>query len=189
MRHPTFLEGVAVAVVASTAGSILFTALTAVFAGGAVLRVVIAGIGLGYVLYLFSRSRERTGRITALVAWAAVAGLTWLMSPALPLYALVHLGLVWLIRSLYFYCSVLSALADLGLTGLSLAAAVWASIHTGSLFLAIWCLFLVQALFVAIPEGMDRKGLQGARSNADEDRFQRAYRAAQAAVRKLASER
>jgi len=36
------------------------------------------------------------------------------------MYLLVHLGLIWLIRSLYFYSSVLSALADLGLGGLGL---------------------------------------------------------------------
>jgi hypothetical protein len=187
MKQPTFFEGVAVALVASVAGGVLYTALTSVFAGGTVLRLLVAGLGLGYVIYLFSRSRERIGRLTALGFWLIAAGAAWWLAPSLPLYLLVHLGLIWLIRSLYFYSSLLFALADLGLGGLGLAAAVWASIHTGSLFLAIWCFFLLQALFIAIPASLDsRKPLRQPAPDR-EDRFRRAHRAAETAIRKLSS--
>ena len=189
MKRPTFFEGVAVAFAASLAGGALFAALTTVFAGGWVVRLLIAGIGLAYVLYLLGRSRERIGRITALALWSVVAGATWFMEPPLLLYVLVHLGLIWLIRSLYFYSSVLSALADLGLTGFSLAAAVWAAIQSDSLFLSIWCFFLVQALFVAIPARVTRKPGEGKADGDVGDHFQRAHRAAEAAVRKLSSVR
>ena len=101
---------------------------------------------------------------------------------------MLHIGLIWLVRSLYFYASVVSALTDLGLSGLALAAAVWAVTHTGSLFLAIWCFFLVQALFVAIPHALSGKAAPGIQPAADrDDRFERAHRAAEAAVRKLSS--
>jgi cytochrome c biogenesis protein CcdA len=187
MKQPTFFEGVVVALVASVAGSVLFTALTSLFAAGAVLRLLIAGLGLGYIVYLFSRSRERIGRLTALGFWAIAAGATWWLAPSLPLYLLVHLGLIWLIRSLYFYSSLLSAFADLGLGGLGLAAALSASTHTNSLFLGIWCFFLLQALFVAIPARLDRKSSQRRPAPDREDRFQRAHRAAETAVRKLST--
>jgi hypothetical protein len=187
MKQPTFFEGTVVALIASVAGGVLYTALTTQFAGGAVLRLLIAGIALGYIIYLFSRSRERIGRLTALGFWAIAAGATWWLAPSLSMYLLVHLGLIWLIRSLYFYSSVLSALADLGLAGLGLAAAVWASIHTGSLFLGIWCFFLLQALFVAIPASLERKASHRQPVPDHEDRFQRAHRAAESAVRKLSS--
>ncbi len=59
--------------------------------------------------------------------------------------------MLWLIRSLYFYDSVLSALVDLGLTGVALVTAIWAWLASNNLFLAFWCFFLVQALFVLIP--------------------------------------
>ena len=187
MKQPTFSEGVAVALVAGVAGSVLYTALTSLFAGAAVLRLLVAGLGFGYVIYLFSRSRVRTGRLTALGFWTLAAGTTWWMAPSLSLYLLVHLGLVWLIRSLYFYSSMLSALADLGLGVFGLAAAVWASIQTGSLFLGIWCFFLIQALFVAIPASLDGKASHRQPAPDREDRFERAHRAAETAVRKLSS--
>ncbi len=187
MKQPTFFEGVAVALGASLIGSVLYTALTLVFAGGGVLRLLVAGIGFGYVAYLLSRSRERVGRITVLVAWALVAVATWLLEPALPLYLLVHVSFIGLIRSLYFHSSLLSALGDLGLTGLGLAAAIWAASHSGSLFLSIWCFFLVQALFVAIPSRLSREGRADRTERDSEDRFERAHRVAEAAVRKLSS--
>lgn len=184
MKQPTFLEGVAVALVASIAGSVLHTALTPLFAGGWILRLLIAGLGFGYIVYLLGRSQPRVGRITTFAAWAVVSGAAWWLQPSLALYVLVHLGLIWLVRSLYFHSSVLSSLADLGLNGLGLAAATWATIQTGSLFLSIWCFFLVQALFVAIPSDMRRKTAAGP---VGEDRFQHAHRAAETALRKLSS--
>ncbi len=188
MKRPTFFEGVAVAVAASVSGAALFAVLTAAFAGGAVLRLLIAGIGLAYVLYLLARSRERVGRVTVVTAYLALAAATWFVAPPLPLYVVAHIGMIWLIRSLYFYSSALSALADLGLTGLSLAAAVWAGIHSHSVFLAIWCFFLVQALFVVIPASW-RRSRDKASIADDADRFECAHRVAQAALRRLSSVR
>ena len=186
MNRPTCLEGVVVALIASLLGSLLYAVLVPTFPGGPILRLLIAGIALGYVIYLLRRSPERVGRITVLAVWSLAAGAIWLMGPPLLLYLSLHLGLVWLIRSLYFYSSMLSALADLGLSGLSLAAAVWATSHSHSLFLSIWCLFLVQALFAAIPASMQRSG--GATpAHQEQNRFERAHRAAETALRKHSS--
>ena len=187
MKQPTFLEGVSVALAASLAGSMLYTAMQVVLPGVPVLRLLIAGIGLAYMVYLLSRSPERVGRITAVAAWIVIAGVLWFAQPPLLLYVFVHLGTLWIIRSLYFYSSALSALADLGLNGLSLAAAIWAVTRTGSVFLGIWCFFLVQALFVLIPKSVHRKQGSGHISDEREDRFQHAYRVAETAVRKLSS--
>ena len=187
MKQPTFLEGVSVAIAASLAGSMLYTALNTVFPGIPVLRLLIAGISLAYVVYLLSRSPERVGRVTAAAAWLVVAGVLWFTHPPLLLYVCIHLGAIWLIRSLYFYSSALSALADLGLNGLGLSAAVWAITRTGSVFLGIWCFFLVQALFAVIPKSIPRKPGKAAAGVVNEDRFQHAYRVAETAVRKLSS--
>jgi len=186
MKRPEFLEGVVVAFSASAAGSVVFAALGAVLSGGLPLRLLIAGFGLCYVLYLLKRSRDRIGRITTLAAWAVLAGATWFVQPSLPAYLLVHVGALWLIRSLYFYRSVLSALADLWLNALSVIVAVWAVRQTGSVFLSIWCFFLVQALFVAIPPALQGKK-RGPGEPEAEDRFQRAYRVAESALRNLTS--
>jgi hypothetical protein len=52
-------------------------------------------------------------------------------------------------------------------------------------FLGIWCFFLVQALFVLIPRSIERKSRTVQPGHGGEDRFQHAYRVADAAVRKL----
>ncbi len=187
MKQPTFLEGVSVALAASLGGSMLYTAVEVILPGVPVLRLLIAATGLAYVLYLLSRSPERVGRITTVATWVVIAGVLWFTQPPLLLYVFVHLGSLWIIRSLYFYSSALSALADLGLNGLGLAAAIWAVTRTGSVFLGIWCFFLMQALFVLIPKSVHRKHDSGQANHTHEDRFQHAYRIADAAVRKISS--
>lgn len=187
MKQPDFLEGVAVALAASLAGSVLYGALEAVFPGIPALRLLIAGFGLAYVVYLLRRSPARVGRVTAVAAWLLLAGVLWFTQPPLLFYVCMHLGAIWLIRSLYFYSSALSALADLGLNGLGLAAAITAFMRTGSLLLGIWSFFLVQALFVVIPNSLRRASGAAQAARAEEDRFQHAYRTAERAVRQLAS--
>ena len=187
MKQPTFLEGVAVALTISIAGSMLYTAIDTVLPGIPVLRLLIAGISLAYVVYLLSRSPERVGRVTAAATWLLLAGVLWFTHPPLLLYVCGHLGAIWLIRSLYFYSSAVSALADLGLNGLGLSAAIWAVTRTGSVLLGIWCFFLVQALFVVIPKDLQRKPGNSQAGYENSDRFQHAYRVAETAVRKISS--
>ena len=187
MKQPSFFEGVLVALIASLGGSILFSALSPMFAGAMLLRLLITGLGLGYVFYLLGRGRTHTGRVSILAGWVLMAAATWFLAPPLPLYLLVHLLAIWLVRSLYFYSSLLCALADLGLNGLSLGAAVWALSHSHSLLLSIWCFFLMQALFVAIPARLNAKTGAGDPDQTGEDRFEQAHRSARAAVRKLSS--
>lgn len=185
MKRPSFFHGVVVAAVLGFFASAVVATLTPFIGFGSVIRLVIPALGLAYILYLFSRSNERPGRVTALTLWSALAAVTWWFSPALPLYLLLHVGAVWLLRSLYFYSGVMPALLDLGLNFLSISAAVLAITRSGSVFLATWCFFLVQALFVAIPSAVQRK--QDIQINAltgNED-FERARRRAEQALRQL----
>ena len=71
---------------------------------------------------------------------------------------------------------------DLGLSALSISAAVWAITHSGSVFLATWCFFLVQALFVTIPPALKRRA---ARRQAPPQHFEHARRRADEALRQL----
>ena len=185
MKRPGFFEGVAVGLVASLIGSVLFVALGLVFSTQTALGIVIALLSLAYTAYLLSRSSERVGRLTTLILWFLAAGFLWFWSPGLPIYLLFHLGLVWLVRSLYFHASLFSALADLGLNGLALATAVWAAERTGSVFLTLWCFFLVQALFVAIPSWTRQPGSQSPADMQADDSFQHAHRVAEAALRRM----
>ena len=181
MKRPTLFEGVAVALLASLVGTILFTALSWLYPDGSIIRLLIAFTAFGYLLYLLMRSEIRTGRIIVVTAWTLTAAIIWLLAPPLTLYLIVHVGLIWLIRSLYFHNGFLSALADLALNGFSLAAAIWAMLQTESLMLSIWCFFLSQSLFVAIPSQWKTQAVD---QHTDE-RFSHAHAAAEAALRKL----
>lgn len=185
MKSPTFFEGASIAFIASLVGSGLFVVLTTMYTGGTVVRLLIAGLALAYIIYLLKRSGERIGRSTVIVAWLAFTALVWIFAPSLNIYLLAHIGMVWLIRSIYFYSSLLPAFADLGLNGLSLAAASWAYIQTDSLLLSVWCFFLVQALFVAIPKQFEKATVATNSNLPQDDRFEQAHQSAEAVLHRL----
>lgn len=185
MKRPSFVHGVIVAAVLGFFASAVVATLTPFVGLGTVIRLVIPALGLAYLLYLFSRSRERIGRITTLLLWSVLAAVTWWIEPPLPLYLLIHVMAVWLVRSLYFYSGVLPALMDLGLNALSISASIWAITRSGSIFLATWCFFLVQALFVAIPPAVKSKPKSTQDTVADSENFERAKRQADQALRQL----
>jgi hypothetical protein len=123
--------------------------------------------------------------VTTVVAWILACVAIWFAHLPLTLYLAAHIGLLWLLRSLYFHTGVLQAGMDLGLHVLAFASAVWAAAQTNSVFLSVWCFFLVQALFVCIP-GVRRES-ENQPSIIPESRFDRAHRDAQSAVRRLSS--
>ncbi|MDJ0701050.1 MAG: hypothetical protein QNJ07_14460 [Woeseiaceae bacterium] len=185
MNKHSFLHGVIVAAVLAFFASAIVATLMPFAGFGGVIRLVIPCLALAYLLYLFSRSAERTGRVTTLSLWSALAVATWWFAPPLPLYLLIHVGAVWLVRSLYFYSGVLPALLDLGLSGLSISAAVWAATRSGSVFLATWCFFLVQALFVTIPPAIRSKRRAKQNTTVENEAFDNARRQADRALRQL----
>ena len=188
MKRPGFFEGVGIGLFASLAGTVLFVAFTSVVSTATALSLMIGLLSLAYTAYLLGRSQERVGRLTTFTLWLIAAGAVWLWSPILPIYLLFHIGMVWLVRSLYFHASLLSALADLGLNGMALASALWAAERTGSIFLSLWCFFLVQALFVTLPSWTRQSGQQALPFRQAEDGFQYAHRAAEAALRRISSQ-
>lgn len=181
MKGPSFLEGVLVALTAALGAALAEGVLTLILPRGTALILVVAGLGLGYLLYLLGRAREPAGRVVMVIGWLMVTGLTWALAPGPWTQVLVQSGLIWLVRSLYHQATPLAALLDLGLILTGLAAALWAGTHTGSLFLAVWCLFLVQAPFAGIPE---RPGA-GPSPEAGPDPFDLARRAAERALGRL----
>jgi hypothetical protein len=187
MKGPTLPEGVAFALLASLAGSILLTALAGTLPSGLLLRLLLAAFGGAYVVYLLWRSRERVGRIVVAMVWIGVAATALWLSVPMPFYVLIHAGLIWLVRALYHHSSLFPALADLCLLGFGLATALWAFVHTGTVFLGVWCFFLVQSLFVLIPSSLNRRRNPQHQRWGDEERFDCAHRNAETALRDLHS--
>jgi hypothetical protein len=93
------------------------------------------------------------------VVWCVATTLAAVFASSLPLFLICQVASIWLIRSLYFHGSIVTALADLGLARLALAFAIWAARSSGSVFTSIWCFFLVQALSVRCPANIGAKAL------------------------------
>jgi len=187
MKRATFTGGVWFALLASLGAGILFAVLGTVFSNYLLLKAVIAGLGLAYIVYLLRCSTERTGRIVMMTLWIGVSATAWVLAPNLSFFALTHVGMIWIIRALYFHAGVLAALIDLGLSSFAFAAALWTSWQTDSLFLTVWSFFLVQALFSSIPGQFGRKPHAAKLDTDTDDGFLQAHRAAEAAVRKLST--
>ena len=104
---------------------------------------------------------------------------------SLPAFLLVLVGTIWLTRALYHHSGVLAAVIDLGISGLAVAGAIWA-LGTGSYALTFWCFFLIQALFVWIPEVTTSSTPDRDLNQSD---FDNARRLAAAALKRLAATR
>lgn len=185
-KAPSVGSGLAAALALATCGAALLAALSPWLGQAAALRAVIALAGFAYVVFAIAQSGERVGRFTTIVCWLAAAAAAWLAGLPLAPYVLVHLGLLWLARSLYYCSGLLPALADLSLVLLGAAFAAWAALRSESAWLALWCFFLVQALRVAVPKSLARRGAPTADDAGDA--FARAHRAAEGAVRRLSSQ-
>ena len=187
MNKPTFFAGVGAALAFALVAGAAFAALGPIWGSTDVLRGLIAALGLAYLLFLLRSAKEKIGRVTSVTAWLVCTILLWWTSPPMGIYLLVQVAMIWLIRSLYFYSSLFAALADLGLSSFSVAAAIWAASRSGSVSLTVWTFFLVQALFVFIPRVLPKAKETNASGGLhdDEDPFQRAQRSAEAALRRL----
>ena len=186
MNKPSFLEGALLALGLSLFMAAIFTVMSAFFPTRWILQAVIAAASLGYILYLLYRSRERTGRVAVVTLWLLYAVGVWLLAPSTLILLFSHVGVIWLIRCLYYHSSILIALLDLGLVVLGMLVSLWTLLHTHSLLLAAWVFFLMQALFSALPEQIRSANTKLSENHADG--FERAYASAEAAVRQLSSQ-
>jgi hypothetical protein len=183
MKRPGFLQGVLVAAILAFVGGTVLAVLTPLTGIGVAIRLFVPAISLAYVLYLLRASNERAGRVATVSLWSALAIVTWWIAPPLPLYVLVHVAAIWLVRTLFFHSGFVAPILDMGLSAIAVSAFVWALTRTGSAMLALWTFFLVQALFIAIPKRLPRRR-QPARA-ADNEGFERARRQADEALRLL----
>lgn len=184
--RPSFGASLGVGLILSLCGAAALSVLGPMLFTGYALRAVIAIVAFAYVLYLIGKSGERVGRVTTLVCWLAVALGAAVAGLPLGAYVLVHVGLIWLVRSLYYYAGLLPALADFGLGLLGVVFAVWAAQRTDSAWLALWCFFLTQSFHVLIPQSLSTRASP---ARGDDDAFNRAHRTAEDAIHRLSTAR
>ncbi len=185
MRTPGFPEAVLVAAIGCVAAGIAYPALTFLLPVHEALRLVIAITGLGYMLWLSARAPARSGRVFVMALWCVGTVCTLVLDPPIVLHLATQLGFFWLLRVVCHHRGVLIAGIDASIALASIAAAMWAASETGSVFVTAWCVLLVQGLFALLPGGSAPRHTQA--SDVDR-RFERAQRAAHAAVRRLSSQ-
>ncbi len=169
MKSPSVLEGMAVAALATGAGMVLFVLFDS-------LAWAVALLSLVYLLYLLWRSPRRNGRLVLLLLWGLASLLIAASAPGLVALSLAHTLLVSTIRAWLYQPQRMGLIANLGLAVLAWMAMTASLLYSGSLLLSLWTYFLLQAGFVMIPQ--QRLHSQG-------DSFDRAHRAAQAAIFRL----
>jgi len=183
----TFIEGAGIALLISIAGSVFFTGMVSLLSGGFVFKLLVMLVSLGYIIYLLMRSAEKSGRVTVLFSWLLTMLINYLLVDSALLFVSFHIAAIWLIRSFYYYNSVLSSLTDLVVTAFSLVATVIAWHSTHSLLISLWCFFLIQALYVYIPRQFSGKTLPSIPDSLSGQGFERAYKCAEIAIRKLST--
>lgn len=189
MKRPGFPEGFLLAILLCIAGFIIFECVNLIMNSRIALQFTLTVTSLGYLVYLLKRSGVRTGRLTVIVLWTVITTALWLMQIPLSVFLIGQVVIIWLVRSLYYYASVLSSLVDLMLTGTGLLVAFWAIINTNNLFFSLCSFYLIQSLFVTIPEDWKKPGESKYSMAISDDKFERAYHCAEAAIRKFSSSR
>lgn len=188
MKRQSFFKGVIVAAVLALVGSIAFYGLSYAAGSERAFHIVAIILGGAYIAYLLRGSSERTGRIVVFSVWVAITSGVWFLTTDLTLALLTQAVLISLVRTLYHHARVLAALLDFLLSTFALSAAVWASAQSHSLFLSVWCFFLVQALFVWIPASFNAGEQRAfAENSTRENEFGRAFRTAETAIKRIAA--
>jgi len=192
-----FLRSVVVALLISGATAVLYLSLSLIFDKVTALQACTSAATLAYVLYLLGQSDTRFGRVSTVGIFLACTFLAWLLTPSTLLLAAFNVGVIWLVRAVYYHNNVLVALADLVISVITFTAAIAAALQSNSLFLALWSFFLAQAMIVPILNYISNRVSGGENGNRDRDclsaqhdamqqNFQHAYRNAENALRRLA---
>lgn len=147
------------------------------------LHLLLSVLALAYALVVLAHGR-RIGRPSLIGGWLLLTALIAVTGLGLTAALLLYLGYLWLVRAVSLAPGALAAVLDAGLIALAIGAALWAGQHSGSLVMAVWCFFLVLAAGALLLPATTRH-----RTAPADDRFDRARRSADAALRTLAETR
>ena len=189
MNSINFWRGAGVAFVLSLLGAVALSVFSPIVGTAIGARLLIVGLSLVYLIVLLYQTQARSGRLLALTIWLLLTSLLFLFNPTILLWLFVHVGMLWLVRCLYRYGSLWTATADALLNGLALMLALATAMYTHSVFLSLWCFFLLQALYVYIPGkySLPTRSSQVTQGQTGDERFERAYRTAEAAFKRLSA--
>lgn len=178
MNAAGFWRGVGLAVLLSVVGGVAFTLFAPLLGGQIAMRGVLLLVAGGCLADMLLRNQAVAGRLLSAALAVLIAAALLIFDPPLWFWWSVLAGYLWLLRSLGRGATPLRALIDGALTLIGLACALATLRQSGSVWLALWCWLLLQAIAGAITASRRQ-------SKADGDHFSRARQNAQAALRSL----
>jgi len=161
MSRVGFAESVGVAALLACGSAAAYLVLHALLPAGAAFALTVPLAAAACACWLIGRAASTTGRVVVALGWCIAALALWAAAPAPVVLLSAHAILLWLLRVLFHHRGVLTGAIDFGLGMLAVAASVAAFRHTGSLLLAAWCFFLVQASFACLPARDERASPAG----------------------------
>lgn len=183
MQRPTLLEGIVVALIISLMISPLGFMLRLWLGGGMGAKAWIVMIAYAYIVYLLIQSPRPAGRTLL----AGLSALALLGSLALETRGVVLAAMAVIagVRACAYSQGLLSACLHGSLCLCGFGTALWAYWQSGSLLLATWSFFLLQALFVWIPSRLRSPASTTQEEVDGGDSFRKAHQAAQQALARL----
>ncbi len=183
MSAPSFWRQAGVGLGLATVAAIAWFVLVPFVGAAGLARASIVGLAAAYLALLVPELEARIGRVVVMAGWLALTLAFAIFDPHPGVWLFGAVVLVWLVRCLYRYDGLTGAFADAALSAFAALTAVAIAAHTRSVFLSVWGFFLVQALFVLIPT---RRHATPTNATPDaDDAFGRAYRTAEAALRRM----
>lgn len=182
MNAARFWPEVLAAAALATAGALLFHSLAALIGTASAARACVLLLAAAYLGWILYRRGVRIGRLVTVLAWSLASMGLIVLGPPLWIWLLVQGLAIWLLRSVASYERLGYALLDAALGLIAVGAAIATARHSGSLGLALWSYFLVQALSAAIPS---HPAVSRAARSPDDAPFESALHSAEAALRRL----
>ena len=178
------LRGVVRAGVMTAVAAIAFNVFDLLWPTALVVKSASLVLAALYVLDLARAARPGGGRAVVPALWLAGALASFCLMPGLGPFMLCQVALLWLVRVWSHHTRVLPALLELVLMLAALGSAIATARHTHSFALSVWVFFLVHTLGAHVPAWLAPAGLREELQQ-PEARFERAWRQADAAVRRL----
>lgn len=185
MKRRSLIQNIGIAmlltIIAAFAGFIFHQ----VIGWNEVVRLVMMVVTVVYLVYLIYQSRVRAGKLTLTIICLTISLFGFFFVEQSGFLLVIAAGMIWVVRSLLNYSSILPVITDLGLCIFSLAGAGWAFSISGSIGAAVWCFYLMQSLYCLIPQQYGETK-QVAAAEPSVDHFDHAYQSAEEAIRQIA---
>jgi len=182
----TFTRGVLMALGFAFLSSVAFNVIGPGITFQTLVFLLVPILSFVYLLSIGKYRHRKSGWASCLVLWCVFTILLWALSAYLIDFVLLHAMALSALRSMFFHKNILSVLMDFALTVLAVCTSIWAVSYTGSIFLSVWCFFLVQAAFVAIPIWASLKSVN-TKPSSNSQAFDVAHRKAEEALQKMSS--